>query len=341
MKKTKPRMGDVLMIPVSMEAFALAKIMFISTRDTRLMILGVATDRTYGEATLPDPLPRSFPRILLTSITLVENRATAHLGKGPWRVVGHDPAPVPADASLRISNGEVYREDQPIRKATEEDRKKLPFQGIDGCMLVEWRIQDALGIPRTPKRGDDDKAALAKAARAKAAAARADSSGAIDEDRFWQMIEDAWTTSAPPLARKRPGVSPKATNADAEAVSKALSSKVVPALAKALGDLTRDELIAFDRILEAKLYDLDRADIQAETDGSDDGFLYARGYIVGTGQAYCRAVLSDPKRAFTDMEEERIAYLPQDVFEERFDEHIPPSGISRETGSNEAGWKTA
>jgi hypothetical protein len=329
--------GDVIMIPVSNEAFAAAKVMFLSKRNPSLLILGVATDQTYSKATLPDPLPRSFPLILQTSRVLIENPAGNDLGDGIWHLVGHDPAPVPEDASLRIVHGEVCREDEPIRKATEEDRKKLPFEGSSGVMLVVWKVQDALGVPRTPKTG-----AKAKAAPAKAAPARADTSpGALEEDRFWQMIEDAWTTSAPALARKRPGVAPKATDADAEAVSKALSAKVVPALKKALGGLTRDELIAFDRILEKKLYDLDRDDIQAQTDGSDDGFLYARGYIVGTGQAYYRAVLADPKRAFTDMEEERITYLPQDVFEERFDEHIQRSGISRETGSNKAGWTTA
>ncbi|MCE9580836.1 MAG: DUF4240 domain-containing protein [Deltaproteobacteria bacterium] len=155
------------------------------------------------------------------------------------------------------------------------------------------------------------------------------------------MIEDAWTTSAPALAKKRPGVAAKVTAATAEAVSKALSAKVVPALEQALGTLTRAELVAFDRVLEKKLYDLDRADIQAETDGSDDGFLYARGYIVGTGQAYYRAVIADPTTAFTDLEEERITYLPHDVFKERFGAGIPRSRISRETGSNRAGWKTA
>jgi hypothetical protein len=134
-------------------------------------------------------------------------------------------------------------------------------------------------------------------------------------------------------------VAPKATAADAEAASEALGSAVVPALRKALAGLSRDELIAFDRILERKLYDLDRADVQAQTDGSDDGFLYARGYIVGLGRPYYEAVLADPKKAFTDMEEERITYLPDDVFEERFGERIPRSEISRESGSNAAGWK--
>ncbi|MCE9580837.1 MAG: hypothetical protein K8W52_47425 [Deltaproteobacteria bacterium] len=62
MKKPKARVGDLVMIPVSKEDFAVAKVLFLSTLDPGLMILGVATDLIYGEATRPDPLPVSFPR---------------------------------------------------------------------------------------------------------------------------------------------------------------------------------------------------------------------------------------------------------------------------------------
>ena len=47
-------------------------------------------------------------------------------------------------------------------------------------------------------------------------------------------------------------------------------------------------------ILERKLYDIDRADIHERTDGSDDGFLYCRGFIVGMGQRYYEAVRTNP-----------------------------------------------
>ncbi len=44
--------------------------------------------------------------------------------------------------------------------------------------------------------------------------------------------------------------------------------------------------MAFDRMLERKLplYNVDRQEIQEVTDGSDDGFLYARGFIVALGE---------------------------------------------------------
>ncbi len=47
-----------------------------------------------------------------------------------------------------------------------------------------------------------------------------------------------------------------------------------------LDKLPAEELLAFDRILERNQYDIDCAEIHENIDGSDDGFLYARGFIV-------------------------------------------------------------
>jgi hypothetical protein len=43
--------------------------------------------------------------------------------------------------------------------------------------------------------------------------------------------------------------------------------------------LSSAELTDVDRVLERRLYDIDREDIRALTDGSDDGFLYCRGPV--------------------------------------------------------------
>src|SRR5687768_7684500 len=73
-----------------------------------------------------------------------------------------------------------------------------------------------------------------------------------------------------------------------------------------LEQLPCEELIAFDRILERKLYDIDRAEIHEYTDGGDDGFLYCRGFIVSMGQDFYTLVQEDPSRALVDMELEEI-----------------------------------
>ena len=118
----------------------------------------------------------------------------------------------------------------------------------------------------------------------------------------------------------------------------AIEQLVAPELAQQLSTLTRGALIAFERALERRLYDIDRADIHAHVGGSDDGFLYARWLIVAMGKRYYDAVRKRPSKASSDAEAESICYLTHRVFEERFDAEIPPSQISRESCSNSEGW---
>src|SRR5262249_41649741 len=117
----------------------------------------------------------------------------------------------------------------------------------------------------------------------------------------------------------------------------ALELEVIPALKEQLDALPADELLAFDRILERKLYDIDRVDIHDHAHGSDDGFLYCRGFIVAMGREYYEAIRANPDRAIVDAECEAMGYLSWHLYHERFGE-VPPSGISRETQSNSAGW---
>ena len=115
----------------------------------------------------------------------------------------------------------------------------------------------------------------------------------MDEDRFWALIEAAWG-AAGGEAQARQGLAEGELPEDqAYALQDVLADEVTPALREQLDALPADELLAFDRILERKLYDIDRADIQERTDGSDDGFLYCRGFIVGLGRAYYEAVRAD------------------------------------------------
>ncbi|HEX7703891.1 MAG TPA: hypothetical protein VF403_24285 [Kofleriaceae bacterium] len=86
-------------------------------------------------------------------------------------------------------------------------------------------------------------------------------------------------------------------------------------------------------------YDPSSLNYAPVTDGSDDGFLYARGYIVALGKAFYDAVRANPEIAISDSEFESMCYLPAHVHEERFGGFPKTgSGISRETGSNGEGW---
>src|SRR6266849_6378106 len=101
----------------------------------------------------------------------------------------------------------------------------------------------------------------------------------MDESQFWSMIESAWGSVGGKTKIRQKLAEGKLSEEKAEALLEALE-EVIPALRAQLDQLSVAELLAFDRILERKLFDIDRAEVQEHTEGSDDGFLYARGFIV-------------------------------------------------------------
>ena len=158
----------------------------------------------------------------------------------------------------------------------------------------------------------------------------------MDETRFWAMIEKAWKIVDEQAKRRKKLVAGKLSEDDAEDLVDDMHDMLLE-MREALGKLSAEDLLAFDRILERKLYDIDRAEIQEHTDGSDDGFLYCRGFIVAAGKGYYDAVNAKPSIAMMDLECEEMCYLSAHIYEEKFGE-MPRSGISRESCSNTAGW---
>ena len=102
--------------------------------------------------------------------------------------------------------------------------------------------------------------------------------------------------------------------------------------------LPGDELATLDRVLERQLYEIDRADIHAVTGGSDDGFLYSRGFVVALGQDLYHGVIHDPQMAVPYVECEEICYFFAHLYRERFGDFPDTgSGIARESCSNSVG----
>ncbi|MEU8821754.1 DUF4240 domain-containing protein [Actinoplanes sp. NPDC048796] len=165
---------------------------------------------------------------------------------------------------------------------------------------------------------------------------------AAEEDRFWALIESAWQRLGPEPAALRRALIARDPDDDEDFELYALDGWLAPflrALTELSAPLSRAELADLDRVLERQLHDLDRADIHEVTDGSDDGFLYARGFIVALGREFHEAVRRDPTLAVLDADCEEMCYFFAGLHEERFGR--PPerdSGISRETGANLAGW---
>lgn len=139
-----------------------------------------------------------------------------------------------------------------------------------------------------------------------------------EEDRLWSLLAQAWSKAG--------------DSTDA----------FVRVLTELCEGMSSEELTDLDRVVERKLYDVDRADIHAVTDGSDDGFLYARGLIVASGREKYYAVLADPNVATPDDELEEMCYFFAHLHHEKYGSWPETgSGISRESCSNPKGWRSA
>ena len=84
----------------------------------------------------------------------------------------------------------------------------------------------------------------------------------MDENRFWSMIESAWKAVGGKAKARQRLAEGKLSDDRAEELAEGLD-EVIPALREQLAELPAEELLAFHRILERKLYDIDRADVQS------------------------------------------------------------------------------
>ncbi|MFJ6198659.1 DUF4240 domain-containing protein [Micromonospora sp. NPDC092111] len=162
-----------------------------------------------------------------------------------------------------------------------------------------------------------------------------------EEARFWGLVEAAWERLGPEPAALRRALLTRDPALDDDGVYAvdAWWSAFFDSLGTLCADLSGAELTDLDRVVERKLYDIDRVDVHEVTDGSDDGFLYARGHIVALGREFYEAVRADPTRALPDGYVETICYYFAHLHDKRFGEWPQTgSGISRESCSNRAGW---
>jgi Protein of unknown function (DUF4240) len=160
------------------------------------------------------------------------------------------------------------------------------------------------------------------------------------EARFWSLIEAAWAQLGPEVRQARQAlvVRPAGSPADTSVVAGALQG-FLDVLAGRCRGLPEAELANMDRVLERKLWEIDRADVHAVTGGSDDGFLYSRGFTVAMGREFYGSVVDTPQMAVPWAECEEMCYFFAHLYRERFGDFPDTgSGISRESGSNLVAW---
>lgn len=163
---------------------------------------------------------------------------------------------------------------------------------------------------------------------------------AEDERDFWALIEAAWTAAGPDAHQARRVLAGREHGAEPDtAIVDGALGRFLAELASRCEGLSGENLTRLDRVLERKLYDIDREDVHEFTDGSDDGFLYARSFIVALGRDFYQAVAAEPALAIADAECEEMCYFFAQRYRERFDRFPDTaSGISRESCANPAGW---
>ena len=169
----------------------------------------------------------------------------------------------------------------------------------------------------------------------------------MNENIFWELIEYCWEPFNMDETR-RLAIS-KPTPQVLQSLSEVLNNQIILLLDEELDKLSKEDLLLFDQILERKLYDIDREELYEVIEGGEDLFLYRRGFIVGIGKAYYEAINNNPSIAndngafrWDDAHTfcEDICFNPIYIYKNKFDENvrIPPTGISRESGSNEDKW---
>lgn len=157
--------------------------------------------------------------------------------------------------------------------------------------------------------------------------------------QFWKIIEASWGDS-PKLFKKRAQVLKSNDEETLVELSEELSETVLRNYNKRLHLLNKDDLTAFIHILEERLYNLDREEIHMYTDGSDDGFLYCRCFILGMGEQYYTMIDTNPEMATMDIEAEAFGFAAYGVYHEKFGDEFDRYHVhSIESGSNSNGWR--
>jgi Protein of unknown function (DUF4240) len=132
---------------------------------------------------------------------------------------------------------------------------------------------------------------------------------------------------------------------DRTALRDGQEDKAIAPLTVALATQTEADMEAFEEHLARALYDLDtraHADSSGESGNSDDGFLYARCYVVAQGREHYEKVLADPAAMPKTLEEwcEPLLFVGAKAWAELtggdMDSWCPETSVSYESGSNPA-----
>jgi hypothetical protein len=129
-----------------------------------------------------------------------------------------------------------------------------------------------------------------------------------EDDILWSLIEAAWQRLGPAALAGREALTRRAPEPGSDEFARWLDG-MVENLRDDCAALSDAELLALDQTMDLRLDELDRPDIYEVVEGSDDGFLYRRAFIVARGREFHAAVLADPETAVDEAECEDFLYV--------------------------------
>ncbi|MBV8253187.1 MAG: DUF4240 domain-containing protein [Chitinophaga sp.] len=139
----------------------------------------------------------------------------------------------------------------------------------------------------------------------------------MNEQQFWALIDASWKDIPSADKQRQEGIKSNEPELIFE-LSELLSAEIADCMKTRLLALEKPDLVRFIRILESKLQQIDREEIHFYTDGSDDGFLYSRGFIVGMGEEYFNLIDRHPAYATCCAEAEIISFIGYAAYSENF-----------------------
>lgn len=158
-----------------------------------------------------------------------------------------------------------------------------------------------------------------------------------EDDVYWDLIERAWKKNVN-LNKERELAISEMRNELIYGLGKKID-KFILSLERELRTLSKEDLTKFNRFVEKKLFIIDRAEIHRYTDGGDDGFYYARGFILAMGKEYFNKIDKRPSLATYDVESEIMCFVGYIVYKEKFNEEFERYKYhNASTGMNELEW---
>jgi hypothetical protein len=160
----------------------------------------------------------------------------------------------------------------------------------------------------------------------------------MNTTRFWEIIETAWTTDSDLYNLREHAL---ATNEPAliKRLGNTVCNEIASNIRQQLAYLDDREMTKFNRVMEERLFHIDREALHGYTGGSDEGFLHCRSFIIGMGERYYNMIDADPSKAARDISAANIGVVGYDVYEDKFGEEFERYCLHCiESGSNSREW---